>query len=172
MHKSAYKHVENFYNKYCKENIENKTVLDIGSLDVNGTVKPIFKDAKQYTGIDQCEGKNVDIVGSSHELPFEDNSFDIITSSSCFEHDDMFWLSFLEMCRVLKPEGCVYIQAPSDGPYHAYPVDNWRFYKDSWKALEKWAKHSGFNVQLSEGFVDPETDGMWHDSIGIYKKTP
>jgi ubiquinone/menaquinone biosynthesis C-methylase UbiE len=169
MHNSAYKNAENFYNKYC-DNIESKTVLDVGSCDVNGSMKPIFSKAKQYTGLDQCNGKNVDVVGSSHNLPFGDNSYDIIISSSCFEHDDMFWVTFIEMCRVLKPNGLLYIQAPSNGPYHAHPVDNWRFYKDSWKALEKWAKKNNYNLNMLEGFVDPNTDGIWNDSIGIYRK--
>ena len=170
MHKSAYKHAENLYNKYCKENIKNKIVIDIGSLDVNGTVNPIFKDAKQYVGIDQCAGKNVDIEASSHSIPLEDQHCDITMSSSCFEHDDMFWVSFLEMCRITKRGGYIYVQAPSDGKYHAHPVDNWRFYKDSWDALRKWAKLNDYNLELIEGFVDEKTDGHWHDSIGIYRR--
>lgn len=169
MHNSAYVNCQNFANKYCT-NMEEKTVLDIGSLDVNGSLKPIFDKCKKYTGVDQCEGKNVDIVSSSHEIKLDDNSFDIVVSSSCFEHDDMFWLTFLEMCRLTISGGYIYIQAPSNGPYHAHPTDNWRFYKDSWKALEKWGKRNGFSVELLEGFVDKKTDGVWHDSVGIYRK--
>lgn len=169
MHDSAYKHAESFCNKYCTD-IESKNVLDVGSCDVNGTMKPIFSKAKKYTGIDQCAGRNVDVVGSSHDMPFEDETYDIVISSSCFEHDDMFWVTFLEMCRILRREGLIFIQAPSNGPYHAHPVDNWRFYKDSWKALTKWAGKNGYNLELLEGFVDKNTDGMWYDSVGIYRK--
>lgn len=172
MHKSAYKNAEKFFNEYCKSKITESIVVDVGALDVNGTMKPIFKDAMKYIGIDQNKGKNVDIVGSSHSIPLDNNYADITISSSCFEHDDMFWVSFLEMCRITKPSGYIYVQAPSDGPYHAYPVDNWRFYKDSWSALVKWAKYNEYNLELKKGFVDPHTDGMWHDSIGIYQKIP
>jgi len=168
MHHSAYKHAKDFYQKYCN-NIESKTVLDIGSCDVNGTMKPIFSKAKKYTGLDQCVGKNVDVVGSSHDLPFNDETYDIIISSSCFEHDDMFWVTFLEMCRVLKANGLIYILAPSSGPYHAHPVDNWRFYKDSWNALSKWAKRNNYNIEVVDSIVD-QNGGIWHDSIGIYRK--
>ena len=170
MHGSAYKHAEKFFNKYCKDNIGNKIVIDIGSLDINGTMKPIFKEAKQYIGIDQAEGKNVDIVGSSHKIPIQDNYSDITVSSSCFEHDDMFWVSFLEICRITKSDGYIYIQAPSDGPYHAHPVDNWRFYKDSWAALARWAELNNYKLDVVESFVDENTDGHWHDSVGIFKK--
>ena len=104
MHHTAYVNAEKFYHKYCENNIEDKKILDVGSYDVNGTMKPIFEKG-QYVGLDMEAGPNVDIVGVSHDIPFEKDEFDIIISSSCFEHDDMFWISFQEMCRVLKPGG-------------------------------------------------------------------
>jgi SAM-dependent methyltransferase len=178
MHHSAYVNAEKFYHKYCEYNIEDKKILDVGSYDVNGTMKPIFEKG-QYVGLDMEAGPNVDIVGVSHNIPFEKDEFDIIISSSCFEHDDMFWISFQEMCRVLKPGGYMYVQAPSNGPYHGWPGDNWRFYIDSWKALEKWGKKLGFDIELVEHYIDDTTphhpnEGfrLWNDSIGIYRKKP
>ena len=178
MHYSAYVNAQKFYEKYCYENIQNKKILDVGSYDVNGTMKPIFEQG-QYIGLDMEKGPNVDIVGKSHEIPFIDNFFDIVISSSCFEHDDMFWVSFKEMCRVLKSGGYMYIQAPQNGPYHGWPGDNWRFYADSWRALEKWGKSLGYEVELVESYIDektpsPEYEGnrIWNDSIGIYRKKP
>jgi hypothetical protein len=178
MHHSAYVNAEKFYHKYCEKNIENKKILDVGSYDVNGTMKPIFEKG-QYVGLDMEAGPNVDIVRVSHDIPFEKDEFDIVISSSCFEHDDMFWISFQEMCRVLKPGGYMYVQAPSNGPYHGWPGDNWRFYIDSWKALEKWGKKLGFDIELVEHYIDDTTphhpnEGfrLWNDSIGIYRKKP
>jgi SAM-dependent methyltransferase len=178
MHHSAYVNAEKFYHKYCEKNIENKKILDVGSYDVNGTMKPIFEKG-QYVGLDMEAGPNVDIVGVSHDIPFEKDEFDIVISSSCFEHDDMFWISFQEMCRVLKPGGYMYVQAPSNGPYHGWPGDNWRFYIDSWKALEKWGKKLGFDIELVEHYIDDTTPHhpnerfrLWNDSIGIYRKKP
>ena len=178
MHHSAYVNAEKFYHKYCEKNIENKKILDVGSYDVNGTMKPIFERG-QYVGLDMEAGPNVDIVGVSHDIPFEKDEFDIVISSSCFEHDDMFWISFQEMCRVLKPGGYMYVQAPSNGPYHGWPGDNWRFYIDSWKALEKWGKKLGFDIELVEHYIDDTTphhpnEGfrLWNDSIGVYRKKP
>jgi SAM-dependent methyltransferase len=178
MHHSAYVNAEKFYHKYCEDNIENKKILDVGSYDVNGTMKPIFQKG-EYIGLDMEQGPNVDIVGVSHKIPFEKDEFDIVISSSCFEHDDMFWISFQEMCRVLKPGGYMYVQAPSNGPYHGWPGDNWRFYIDSWKALEKWGKKLGYDIELVEHYIDettptPPSEGprFWNDSIGIYRKKP
>jgi SAM-dependent methyltransferase len=173
MHTSAYLNTEKFYKKYCIDNIENKKILDVGSYSVNGNVRPIFKDG-QYIGVDMEIGPNVDVVANANNLPFENNSFDIIVSISCFEHDDMFWVTFLEMCRVLKNDGYIYINAPSSGPYHGHPGDNWRFYLDSWKALEKWAKLNNYNIELVESYIDKEKRNdpgdIWEDSIGIFKK--
>lgn len=170
MHKTAKDNAQKFFDQYCKQDIESKIVLDIGSLDINGSLYEIFKEAKEYIGLDQSEGKNVTIAGNSHNIPISNNAVDIIICSSCFEHDDMFWVSFLEMCRVLKSGGYIYIQAPSNGPYHAHPVDNWRFYKDSWAALEKWGQYNNYNIKLVESYVSDIIDpsGGWLDSVGIY----
>lgn len=171
MHNTAYNNAQKFYDKYCKDNIENKRILDIGSMDFNGSLKPIFNKG-YYIGLDQSIGPNVDIVASAHKIPLQSDSVDIITCSSCFEHDNMFWVTFLELCRVVKPDGFVYINAPSNGPYHAYPVDNWRFYLDSWKALEQWGNHNNYNMSLVESYIDPirSACGNWNDSVGIFKK--
>jgi cephalosporin hydroxylase len=124
-------------------------------------------------------GPNVDVVSDAHNIPFDNEHFDIVTSSSCFEHDDMFWVTFLEMCRVVKPGGYLYVQAPSNGPYHGWPGDNWRFYIDSWKALEKWGKREGYDIELVEHYIDETTppaehegDRLWNDSVAIYRKKP
>lgn len=169
MHNSAYKNGQKFFDKYCKENINNKKILDVGSFDVNGTLKPIFAKG-QYIGMDLEEGKNVDVVGNGHNMPFDSEEFDIVISTSCFEHDEMFWVTFLEMSRVLKVGGYIYINAPSAGYYHGYPKDCWRFYFDSWKALEKWAQLNKFNIQLIENYIDTDNDDFWKDSVGIFKK--
>lgn len=169
MHTSAYNNAIKFYEKYCSMNIENKNVLDIGSQNFNGSMKPIFYKCNKYVGLDTSEGENVDIVANSHVIPIDNESFDIIISSSCFEHDSMFWLTFKEMARIVKPSGYIYICAPSSGPYHAYPIDCWRFYKDSWKSLETWAQYNNIKINLIESYIDT-SDNVWYDSIGIYKK--
>lgn len=171
MHNTSYKNAQKFYDKYCSQNIETKTILDIGSMNVNGSLKPIFEKGN-YTGLDQQMGPNVDIIASSHNIPLQNNCIDIITCSSCFEHDDMFWVTFLELCRIVKPNGFIYINAPSNGPYHAYPVDNWRFYLDSWKALCKWGILNKHDISLVESYIDTELSSCnnWYDSVGIFQK--
>ena len=176
MHYSAYVNAEKFYHKYCENNIETKKILDVGSYDTNGSLRPIFEKG-QYIGVDMSPGPNVDIVANAHDLPFKKDHFDVVISSSCFEHDDMFWVSFIEMCRVVKQGGYLYVQAPSNGPYHGWPGDNWRFYIDSWVALERWAQKEGYDIELVDRYIDettpaPDYEGsrFWNDSIGIFRK--
>ena len=160
MHQTAYTNAEKFYSKYGKG---GEKVLDVGALDVNGCLKPIFAGC-DYTGVDMVNGENVNVISSSHDLPFADSSFDMVISSSFMEHDDMFWVTFKEMCRVCKPGGYVYNCVPSSGVYHPYPFDSWRFLKDIWQALEKWVK----GMKLLESYVD--TIGPWKDCIGVFQK--
>jgi ubiquinone/menaquinone biosynthesis C-methylase UbiE len=166
MHDTAMQNAQKFKSKYVKT-LSNLHVVDIGSYNVNGTLRSIFQGAR-YTGIDQSAGPNVDIVCNADTLPFDNNSIDIVVSSSCFEHDPTFWETFLEMCRIVKPGGYIYINAPSSGPYHGYPGDSWRFYKDSWSSLAQWSTKKGHNIKLLESYVDSQ--GVWKDSVGIFQK--
>ena len=168
MHYTAEKNARLFYQNYLDSDTNKKNIIDFGSLDFNGSLKPIFENAN-YIGIDQEKGPNVDFVCGNDNVPFKDNYFDVVLSSSCLEHDECFWMSFLEMCRILKPGGYIYINTPSSGYYHGYPIDCWRFYQDSYKALEKWGNKMGHNINLLESYIDEE-DTNWKDSIGIYVK--
>ena len=120
-------------------------------MDLNGSLRDIAPKAATYTGADLAPGNGVDIViEDPNILPFPQDSFDAIVSSSCFEHDQMFWLTFLELGRVLKPGGYAYINVPSNGEYHRHPEDCWRFYPDAGAALEKWGRKNNLDLTLVE----------------------
>jgi len=169
MHITAYQNCNNFYIDYCSDLSGEATVVDFGSYSVNGNVRDIFEPNMKYIGIDMEAGPNVDIVSTNRKTPFESKSVDVVVSTSCFEHDACFWMTFLEMCRIVKPSGYIYINAPSAGPYHGYPGDCWRFYKDSWKALEQWGNENGFSIKLEETYIDERSIDDWRDSVGIFR---
>jgi SAM-dependent methyltransferase len=105
-----------------------KSILEVGSLDVNGSVRPLFESAGRYTGIDFRAGPGVDLVMNAHKLAFPDASFDVVISTEMLEHDDEFWISMAEMGRVLKAQGVLIITARGNGFMpHDYPADFWRF---------------------------------------------
>ena len=165
MHQSALNNGQKFVLKYLNEK-EKLNVLDVGSYDVNGTLKPLFdRDGWSYVGMDVSAGPNVDIVSTdTSRFPFEDQSFDAIISTSCFEHDEAFWVTFSEMVRVLNKGGHIYLNAPSTGPYHGFPGDCWRFYKDAWAALAKGHDE----ITLLEQYID--TTEIFQDNVGVFLK--
>jgi SAM-dependent methyltransferase len=93
-------------------------ILDLGSYDVNGSYRPIFdRPYWHYRGVDLSPGPNVDIVLSSpYRFPMSTHSIDLIISGQAFEHIEFFWRTWLEMVRVLKPGGIIFLIAPSRGP--------------------------------------------------------
>jgi hypothetical protein len=171
MHPTAYSNCTQFFKKYCQNSNKDTLVVDVGSYDVNGNLKPIFESCK-YLGLDMDSGPNVDLVCNGNDLLLKDGCADIVVSSSCFEHDICFWETFLEMCRIVKANGFIYINAPTATPYHAYPVDCWRFYLDSWPALEKYAIRKGYNIKLIEHYIDNTPQCEHKNSVGIFKKLP
>ena len=90
--------------KIRPESFRNVKVLDIGSLDINGSSRILFNDCT-YTGLDLAAGKNVDVVCKAHEYDAPDESFDTIISSECFEHDMYLKKSLQNVVRLLKPGG-------------------------------------------------------------------
>jgi SAM-dependent methyltransferase len=94
-------------------------VLDVGSLDVNGTNWPLFYKTKEYIGLDLTEGPNVHVVCKAHEYDEPDGSFDTIISGECFEHDEWIEQTLKNIVRLLKPHGLfVFTCANSKRPEH------------------------------------------------------
>lgn len=157
---------------------ENMTVLDIGGTNVNGSLRGFFTSNKmKYICLDIEPHPSVDIVVKpGDKLPFENGSIDIIVSTSCFEHDPCFWITFKEMCRVIKSDGIIYVNAPSNGEYHKYPGDNWRFYPDAGQALAYWSGISYNNetiypVSVKETFFIKKEGQTWIDFICIWQRS-
>jgi SAM-dependent methyltransferase len=177
MHPSAYDNFDFFVKKYLSllPNTQNISVVDIGSQDVNGSLRPLVPINMKYIGVDFVPGKNVDLIlQDPYSVPLESNSADAVISSSCFEHSEMFWLTFLEIARILKPGGLFYLNVPFNGFFHRYPVDCWRFYPDSGQALCTWAKRNNIQIELLESYISNQIsknpEGLWNDFVAVFVK--
>ncbi len=171
MHTSSLNHMADLVGRYLDPALPLE-VLDIGSYDVNGCYKPLFdKPGWKYQGCDQAEGPNVDFVLTDpYRLPLPPGSLDLVISGQAFEHVEFFWISFLEMTRVLRPGGMIFLIAPSRGPEHRYPVDCWRFYPDAYRALARYAGLELLEVTTDwEPHPDPDS-GPWGDTVGVFRK--
>lgn len=103
--------------KRVKERFPDKfigSVLDVGSLDINGNNKHLFKRCV-YTGVDIVAGKNVDIVKHCHLLNGWSNSFDIVISTEMLEHDKHWIESLKNMYDMVKSGGLLIITCATYG---------------------------------------------------------
>ena len=169
MHDTAYEHGRMFFELYCSDGFDR--VLDLGSQDVNGSLRDLCPVGTRYIGLDTMAAKGVDVVVSPNEvLPIASESIDAVVTTSAFEHDICFWDTFLELVRVLRAGGLIYINAPSNHAFHRYPLDCWRFYPDAGVALVRWAERRGSAIDLIESFIaQPRQDG-WADFVAVFRK--
>lgn len=98
---------------------QNVVVLDVGSLDINGSNRNLFTDGVTYTGIDIAEGRNVDAVSKAHEWNTPDGSYDTIISTECFEHDMFYAQTLGNIYRMLRRGGLFVFTCATNGrPEH------------------------------------------------------
>ncbi len=173
MHPTAMGNCKSFFHAYASSfsSQDKLKIVEIGSQDVNGSLRDVAPPGCEYVGVDFVAGKGVDVILSDpYSLPFENDSADMVLSSSCFEHSEMFWVVYLETLRILKPKGLLYLNVPSNGAFHRYPVDCWRFYPDSGRALVSWAKRSGVSAALLESYVSSQVGDIWNDFVAVFVK--
>lgn len=160
MHNSALKTAKLFFETYYQNKEVCPFICEVGSKIYRAetcpyTIRDIAPKNSIYIGLDFCEGEGVDVVlQNPYKFPLDDNSFDFVVASSCFEHSEMFWVTFLECIRILKPHGILYLNTPcSNMEYHKFPVDCWRFFPDSGKALETWGRYNNISLKLLESYT-------------------
>lgn len=172
MHTSSLINMKKFALRYLEPDKYYK-ILDIGSQevpgDLNGSYKQIFQNEKwDYVGADLVKGNNVDIVLKDpyHWKEIKSKSFDCVICGQMFEHDEFFWVTMMEIRRILKPNGVCCIIAPSGGPEHRYPVDCYRYYPDGMRALARYVGlqvlevYAQWNEQLYQ-----DMDSDWRDCV-------
>jgi SAM-dependent methyltransferase len=171
MHTSSMNNMRKLFDKFVTDEfIGNECkILDFGGANIKnvGTYYELVdtNEKIKYHGVDLQAGPGVSIVlDDPYKVPLEDNYADVVISGQMFEHCEFFWLSFLEMVRVVRPAGYIFLIAPMSGTVHRYPVDCWRFFPDAYAALAKWGK-----VELIDAWTDYE-GSKWWDQVGAFKK--
>ncbi len=90
------------------------SVLEIGSHNINGSVRRFFKDPKEYIGVDLIDAPGVDLVGEGQNVRF-DHSFDVTISTECFEHNPYWAETFRNMVNHTRPRGLILMTCASTG---------------------------------------------------------
>jgi hypothetical protein len=111
--------------------VADRDVLEVGSLDVNGSVRPMIlaRRPRTYTGVDVVDGPGVDRVLDAADLAetFGQDSMDVVVSTEMLEHATDWKAAIWGMTRVLRPGGVLVLTTRSPGfPFH-HPPDRWRY---------------------------------------------
>jgi SAM-dependent methyltransferase len=176
MHQSSLENMARFRETWLAHREKDPLViLDLGSMDVNGSYREMFdRPPWIYTGLDVVPGKNVDIVlkNTYHWREIDSGSVDVLISGQAFEHIAFFWITMLEIARILKPGGICCIIAPSSGPEHRYPVDCWRFFPDGMDALARFARLKVLAIDNGGAGAAPADakKEMWKDTVLVCRK--
>jgi SAM-dependent methyltransferase len=193
MHKETRKYMREAFRRHVSDRAPGK-VLDVGASGKRAWFREIWETGGwSYEGMDLAEGPHVThVLDDPWKFPIENDSFDAVISGNMFEHNEFFWLTLLEMARVLKMGGVMVHLMPSRGIEHRDPQDCWRFYRDGMEAMAKWAgldcieattdwapehfayldqhtKHKRRAAALRRTMRTEGTD--WGDTVGVFVKT-
>ncbi len=105
-------------------------VLEVGSKDYGST--STFRDfyaGNEYVGVDMSEGRGVDVVLDLTQSTgtLGDGRFALGICCSVLEHVEKPWLFAVNLTRLIRPGGLLYMSVPWVWRYHAYPDDYFRF---------------------------------------------
>mgnify|MGYP003304604931 FL=1 len=146
-------------------------ILDVGGRNVGGetqehdrSYKYMFRSYKEYYVADINKGPNVThLMKGDYDLPFEDNSIDLVVCGQTLEHVKNPFKSVAEMKRVVKMNHYICLCAPSAGNYHDNP-DCWRFMDDAFKAIAEdigglkirmdWIYRTGNDIDRGKRWMD------------------
>jgi SAM-dependent methyltransferase len=95
--------------------LSSARVLEIGSYDVNGSVRRLFAGTREYVGVDLVDGPGVDRVVDGSAIDDPDGSWDVTLSGECFEHDPHWEDTLATMVRLTRPGGLVAFTCASRG---------------------------------------------------------
>jgi hypothetical protein len=143
--------------KFCKL-IKNKffknkkiSILELGSYNVNETLRNIFNNTSEYIGLDLKKGPGVDIVYDGKDIPIN-KKYDLCISCECFEHNPYYLKNFLQMISLTKQSGITVFTCASIGRgEHGTTSSN---IKSSPGSIEKWhyyknLKKSNFTKKIN-----------------------
>jgi hypothetical protein len=93
---------------------QGRKVLEVGSLDINGSVRPFFSRC-DYTGVDLGTGPGVDRVCHAADLPREFARFEVVVSCEALEHDRRWYDTLAAIQRLLVPGGILIVTCAGPG---------------------------------------------------------
>ena len=158
---------------------DNTRILEVGSLNINGSFRELVDNSRQYIGIDVGPGPGVDVVVPGQNYDGSSNYFDIVVSSECFEHNPYWLETFFNMIRMCRPGGlvlmsCATTDRPEHGTSRTSPRDSpltlqkgWDYYRN---LTEKdFLSHCIPGLHFSEHAFSVNNNGnIWANDLYFY----
>jgi SAM-dependent methyltransferase len=140
--------------------VQGQHVLEIGSRDLNGSVRPLFASAASYTGIDVEAGPGVDVQADGTEfVPAEPPS--VVVCMEVLEHTPAGQDLIEHAARQLRPDGwllltcATYPRAAHSGHDGGSVLGDGEYYGNvAPPELRDWLVGAGLEVVLEEVHVD------------------
>ncbi len=102
----------------------NPSVLEVGSLDINGSVRPLFPTAAHYHGLDLVAGAGVDeVADASTWVP--PRTYDVVVSAEVLEHAPTWREILAMMWSATAPGGVLLMTCATDPRAPHSAVDGW-----------------------------------------------
>ncbi|MGZ3883960.1 MAG: class I SAM-dependent methyltransferase [Bacteroidia bacterium] len=122
-----------------------KKVVDIGC--GFGRTKPEVENAGGiWTGVEPFEGGAATVIASAEDLPFEDESYDVVVMTSVMEHVPNVELAFKEISRILKKGGVFVGYMAFMECFHEISYSHL-----SHKGIENYAAKNGMKLEMISG---------------------
>jgi len=142
-----------------QSDVEGKRVIEVGSYDLNGTLRPIIMNMMpaDYIGVDIAAGPGVDVVCKAENLldTFDYNTFDILVSTEVLEHVKDWRRVVSNFKHLVRPNGILLITTRSRGcGFHGCPEDHLRYELEDMKVI-----FSDFMIE--ELWKDPSVEGVF-----------
>ena len=160
MHAGPYTFVE----RYATD--EPIRVLEIGSRNINGTVRDHFPGA-DYVGVDLIPGPGVDIVADVATLPTPAKLFDLCLCCEVFEHTDRWPVLLSAAYMAIRPGGRFIITCAARGRRAHSGIDGGELRPDEHYSnlrageLAIEIEEAGFLLDLIE------ENHHWHDLYAV-----
>jgi predicted SAM-dependent methyltransferase len=143
--------------KYLTHIAKDRSILEVGSYNVNGSFRSFLDCAGSYIGVDITPGPGVDQICNIHDLvsSFGENSFDMVICTEVLEHvEDV--LGAINQLKMVSKDYVV-ITVPSTGfPRHNYPSDFWRLTRKDFEYL-----FSDMVFSIDEVIYDQSMQGIF-----------
>jgi len=128
--------------------VNDKMTLNVGSGNT--------QISEHICNVDIFAYENVEVVCDIADLPFLDNSIDVVFNSAVLEHVPNPQIVVDEIYRVLKPNGVIYTAFPFMQGFHASPYDFTRVTEEGIKVL-----HKDFELIEVRPFGGPTSGMLW-----------